>query len=150
MTSIRRALTVATAAAGAVVLATTPAEALPNWQPWHFPQTQYDCETTTPSHISTKVVGQTCVVWNDKSVQGVLLVRNNATVNIKLDAGRIAWYDKNGNFLHSSYCTTEKIVQPGELTACYGQSIPSTILGNKVRGQYLYNGSYNDTVAETW
>ncbi|MFE9394681.1 hypothetical protein [Streptomyces flavidovirens] len=56
----------------------------------------------------------------------MLLVRNHASVNIKLDAGRIAWYDKNGGFLSSSYCTTEKVVVPGELTACYGKSIPFT------------------------
>jgi uncharacterized protein YcfL len=139
---------VTAAAAGAVALGASPAMAYPTWQPYGYNAT--DCETTKPSYVSTKVVAQTCYIYNtsNSSAQGILLVRNNATVNIKIDAGRIAWYDKNGVFIDSSYCT-EMIVVPGELTACYGATMFPD-LGSKVKGTYLYNGQWNDTVAQNY
>ncbi|AVZ74408.1 hypothetical protein SLUN_21820 [Streptomyces lunaelactis] len=142
MNKIRRAVTVAAAATSAVVLASTPASAYPTWQPW-VPNAFSYCGPTTHSDPSTKVIHQACIIENLTHAQGVLLVRNNATVNILIDEGTVTWRRKDGSFITRVNCN-EKVVRPGELTACYGETIYASP-GDKAIGSYGYNNSYNIT-----
>ncbi|WP_435190537.1 hypothetical protein [Streptomyces sp. bgisy126] len=147
MNKIGRVLSVVSATAGAWALTITPSAAAPDWQPWVKPKLS-KCSPTTHSTVSTKVIHQTCLVASGSSAgqeQGVLLVRNNASVNIKIDQGRVIWHDENGNYLGSAQCY-EKIVKPGELTACYGET-RHTSKGWKVFGDYAYNGAMNRTAS---
>ncbi|HZX40017.1 MAG TPA: hypothetical protein VFF37_17145 [Streptomyces sp.] len=143
MNKIRRALTVAAAAAGAVVLASTPASAYPTWQPWGA-NGYYYCGPTTHSVTSTKVIHQTCIIANYAAKsQAVLLVRNNATVNITIDEGTVTWRDRYGDFLTRVNCNAT-VVRPGELKACYGETRYSSP-GDRANGGYSYNKYYDIT-----
>ncbi|HZX40016.1 MAG TPA: hypothetical protein VFF37_17140 [Streptomyces sp.] len=144
MTKIRRALAVAAATASAVVLASSPASAAPNWQPW-VPPANYKCGPTTPSAVSNNVIDQTCIaIASNGMSQAILLVRNNSSVSITIDSARTYWYSDAGTTYHIATCEG-KVVAPGELTACYGfTSWNST--GDQAQSYYLYNGvtSYTD------
>ena len=142
MNKIRRALTVAAAAASAVVLTSTPASAYPNWQPW-VPTAFSYCGPTTHSVTSTKVIHQACIIENLDKAQAVLLVRNNATVNITIDEGTVTWRRKDGSFITRNNCNA-KVVRPGELTACYGETMYASP-GDKANGGYSYNKYYDIT-----
>ncbi|MGW1544991.1 hypothetical protein ACWCPM_33040 [Streptomyces sp. NPDC002309] len=141
MTSIRRALTVAAAAASAAILSTSPASAYPNWQPW-VPTAMTTCGETTPSKTSNKVINQTCMIVNpndEENAQGVLLVRNNASVNITIDSARVYWLDAYGMNPFGEASCVKKVLVPGELTACYGMSAWPAPAGS-VQSSYMYNG----------
>ncbi|MEV4329534.1 hypothetical protein AB0K02_03175 [Streptomyces sp. NPDC049597] len=148
MTKIRRALTAAAAAASAVVLASTPASAYPTWQAWN-PPASYDCGDTTHSTPSTKVIHQVCIGFNqtNASAQAVLLVRNNSTVNIKIDSATVWWKNAAGYGIGAQAHCESTIVVPGELTACYGMTIfPGT--DYTAHANYWYNGKLSTAVPE--
>ncbi|MEV4193333.1 hypothetical protein [Streptomyces toxytricini] len=144
MNKIRRAFTLAAAAASVVVLTSTPASAYPNWQPWGADGFYY-CGPTTHSGPSTKVIHQTCIRENYAGqAQAVLLVRNNATVDITLNEGSVWWYTgKEGSILSRDDCT-QTVVRPGQLKACYGGTY-SAQQGQMAISGYLYNNDYNVT-----
>lgn len=150
MTKIRHALTVAVAAASAVVLGSTPATAYPTWQSWS-PPPSYTCAATSPSTPSTKVINQMCMVRNQTNgtVQGVLLVRNNATVDIRIDRA-IQWVEADGYKLESTQIEcTWTTVSPGELTVCYAMTIAPEP-GDTVHATWLYNGRWTTPAAEDY
>ena len=140
MTKIRRALTVAAAAASAIVLTSSPASAAPNWQAW-VPGTLTECGETTPSKTSDKVINQTCMIINltNETAQGVLLVRNNASVNITVDTATVYWLLGNGTNPYGQASCGQKVIAPGELTACYGKTVEPGF-GHPVQSSYMYNG----------
>ncbi|MGW1540639.1 hypothetical protein ACWCPM_10405 [Streptomyces sp. NPDC002309] len=82
------------------------------------------------------------------TAQGVLLVRNNVTVNITIDSARIWWTDANGTgVVGSSVECNRTVVVSGELTACYGKTIhPGTDYW--VHANYWHNGMLNGAVPE--
>ncbi|MET9804703.1 hypothetical protein [Streptomyces sp. NPDC006368] len=140
MNKIRRALAVAATAASALVLTSSPASAAPNWQSW-VPTTYTKCGETTPSKTSDKVVNQTCMLMNQNgSAQGVLLVRNNASVSITVDTATVYWLfgDGTGPAQSPASCG-KKVLVPGELAACYGVTVYPA-MGIPVQSSYMYNG----------
>jgi hypothetical protein len=151
VTKIRRVLALAAATAGAVVLASSPASAYPTWQSW-VPTANTTCGDTTPSKTSDKVINQTCMIVhpNNESAQGVLLVRNNASVNITIDTATVYWLDQDGfGPPYGVASCGKKVLVPGELTACYGMSAWPEI-GHQVQSSYMYNGLKTITKSETY
>lgn len=143
MSKVRCTLTIAAAVASVVALASSPASAAPNWQAW-APSGFVECGSTTHSVPSTKVIHQTCIIHNKSgnlTAQAVLLVRNNASVNITVDSARVVW--DTGVSTRSSYCN-RTVVSPGELTACYGETRYATP-GDTARSEYEYNNTLSKT-----
>ncbi|MFB7313122.1 hypothetical protein [Streptomyces sp. NPDC056192] len=95
--------------------------------------------------MSTKVIFQTCLVVNIEahSMQGVLLVRNNADVSITMKSAYVhsAW---NAD---ADVTCVDKALAPGQLLACYGRT--STYIGgeNIGWGGFTYNGQSDKTPA---
>ncbi|QJT01658.1 hypothetical protein G9272_16175 [Streptomyces asoensis] len=139
---IRRFLTVAAVTFGAAAMAVGPASAAPNWQAWVRPDDSV-CGGTDNHSVSTKVIFQTCLVINhsNDTMQAVLLVRNNATVNITMTSSYVhsAW-----DVDPDAHCV-EKVLPAGQLLACYGETSPYISGENVGWGGITYNGVSDKT-----
>ncbi|MGA6169803.1 hypothetical protein ACPEIF_06010 [Streptomyces sp. NPDC012600] len=138
-----RAATVAGVVAVASLLTVTPAAAWPFWQKW-VPTSDYTCGPTTNHWKSKNVIFQTCIIrGSGKNMQPVMLVRNNASVDIET-YGRVhaGWNPNTFAYCHDSNLSA------GALTACYGKSSSGKV-GNNYGWGELYMNGVNENPSET-
>lgn len=133
----QRLLTMAAVTLSAAAMAVGPAWAAPTWQAWVRPDDSV-CGPTDNHSVSTKVIFQTCLVINhsNDTMQAVLLVRNNATVDILMTSSYVhaAWTS-----LPDAHCD-RKVLAAGQLLACYGET-SAYIHGENIGwGGITYNG----------
>lgn len=137
-----RVLTIALAGISAALIAAGPASAAPNWQSWVRPA-DTTCGTTDHHVVSTNVLYQTCLVFNfsNHTAQAVLLVRNNASVSITM---RDAYVHSAWSSDVDAYCV-DRVLEPGQLLACYGTTSRYISGENIGWGGFTYNGKSDRT-----
>ncbi|MFJ7491935.1 hypothetical protein ACIQZB_11885 [Streptomyces sp. NPDC097727] len=136
-------MTVAGVIASASLLTVSPAVAMPYWQKW-VPTSDYQCGPTIHHWKSVNVLLQACIIHGSgKNMQTVMLVRNNASVDIQI-FGRVhdGWNPNENSYCHDSNLSA------GALTACYGKSSSGKAGNNYGWGELFMNG-VNENPSET-
>lgn len=146
MSHIRKGLAAVALAAGAGMLAASPAVAAPNWSQIS-PDSNWNCGNTT-THPAGGVLFQTCIVSRPGgNTQGVLVVRNNSGRSIKVQ-GEVTvtaeW--SNGYTAHNGDCV-QSTLSSGYGAGCLAST--ADLSGSAVRAvsRLAVDGHWAYTVA---
>ncbi|MET7453138.1 hypothetical protein ABZT03_14815 [Streptomyces sp. NPDC005574] len=129
-----KALTVAAAAAGALVFGAVPADAAPYWQTVNTGSSDWFCTAYKHHSVSDHVNWKVCEVTNaSNDAQVVVIVQNAASTAISIGGSVKSSYGSSGT------CFTSTL-NPGFTRGCYGQTVRYSSDGWWIQGTLTVNG----------
>ncbi|GHD30678.1 hypothetical protein [Streptomyces galbus] len=149
MRRIIRAVGLAAAVAGTLLLGAGPSVAQPLWQAWVTPS-DYSCGKTIHHDKSNYVFFQTCIIHGSGHyIQPVLVVSNTSDKTVGIFGETYANWESDGGM---SFCHDDHI-PPNGRKACYGETSSGRTGVNTAYSIFYMNGvdigTYSPTASYT-